>query len=54
MVEQDNNYRSRWVEDTKRDREVAYRILQKKSIEVGKDSKELLKYLDMQVKFELY
>lgn len=54
MVEQDNNYRSRWVEDTKRDREVAYKILQRKSIEVGKDSRELLKYLDMQVKFDLY
>lgn len=53
MFEQDN-YRSRWVEDTKRDREVAYKILQKKSLEVGKDLKELLKYLDMQVKFDLY
>ena len=51
-----SNYsgKEKWVERMKRDKEIAYKKLRKKSLAIGNDMQELTKALEIQTRFEMY
>lgn len=54
ILEENSEKKGRWIDRQSKDKEIAYRIMKNKSLEVGENTKELQKYLDTQVTFEMY
>lgn len=54
MIKDNYSSKDKWIERMKRDREIAYKKLKKKSLAIGNNMNELAKALEIQTKFEMY